>query len=74
MSGNVFEWVTDQYHDSYTGAPSDGSAWSDLWFGDRVRRSGCFSSGAAAAVRASFRAPGDIAQGTDYILGIRCAR
>jgi formylglycine-generating enzyme required for sulfatase activity len=27
MSGNVWEWVEDTYHDSYAGAPSDGSAW-----------------------------------------------
>ncbi len=28
MSGNVWEWVEDSYHDSYAGAPTDGSAWS----------------------------------------------
>ncbi len=27
MSGNVWEWVEDNYHDSYNGAPADGSAW-----------------------------------------------
>jgi formylglycine-generating enzyme required for sulfatase activity len=27
MSGNVWEWVQDTYHDSYAGAPVDGSAW-----------------------------------------------
>lgn len=27
MSGNVWEWVTDSYHDNYAGAPVDGSAW-----------------------------------------------
>ncbi|HUX90206.1 MAG TPA: SUMF1/EgtB/PvdO family nonheme iron enzyme [Gallionellaceae bacterium] len=27
MSGNVWEWVEDTYHDSYEGAPEDGSAW-----------------------------------------------
>jgi formylglycine-generating enzyme required for sulfatase activity len=26
MSGNVWEWVEDKYHDSYQGAPTDGSA------------------------------------------------
>jgi formylglycine-generating enzyme required for sulfatase activity len=29
MHGNVWEWVQDCYHDSYTGAPIDGSAWED---------------------------------------------
>lgn len=27
MHGNVWEWVQDDSHDSYDGAPSDGSAW-----------------------------------------------
>ena len=27
MSGNVWEWVEDNYHANYNGAPADGSAW-----------------------------------------------
>ncbi|MBV9562470.1 MAG: SUMF1/EgtB/PvdO family nonheme iron enzyme [Bradyrhizobium sp.] len=27
MHGNTWQWVEDCYHDSYVGAPSDGSAW-----------------------------------------------
>lgn len=27
MSGNVWEWVEDDYHVDYNGAPEDGSAW-----------------------------------------------
>jgi formylglycine-generating enzyme required for sulfatase activity len=27
MHGNVDEWVEDRFHDSYQGAPPDGSAW-----------------------------------------------
>jgi len=28
MSGNVWQWTEDCYHDSYVGAPTDGSAWT----------------------------------------------
>jgi formylglycine-generating enzyme required for sulfatase activity len=27
LHGNVWEWVADVWHDSYQGAPADGSAW-----------------------------------------------
>ncbi|MDB9343410.1 formylglycine-generating enzyme family protein [Nodularia spumigena CS-586/05] len=29
MHGNVWEWCQDHGHDSYEGAPTDGSAWQD---------------------------------------------
>jgi formylglycine-generating enzyme required for sulfatase activity len=29
MHGNVWEWCEDDWHDSYKGAPTDGSAWLD---------------------------------------------
>jgi formylglycine-generating enzyme required for sulfatase activity len=29
MHGNVREWCADLWHDSYQGAPADGSVWSD---------------------------------------------
>ncbi|MCY4606402.1 MAG: formylglycine-generating enzyme family protein [Gemmatimonadetes bacterium] len=35
MSGNVREWVQDCWHDSYDGAPTDGTAWEPE---DCVRR------------------------------------
>ncbi len=35
MSGNVWQWVEDVYHDSYRGAPTDGSAWVEgITYGD----------------------------------------
>ena len=36
MHGNVWEWVQDVMHDSYEGAPLDGSAWEEG--GERARR------------------------------------
>jgi formylglycine-generating enzyme required for sulfatase activity len=36
MHGNVWEWVQDMLHDSYEGAPVDGSAWEEG--GGRARR------------------------------------
>ena len=27
MSGNVYEWVQDEWHENYLGAPNDGSGW-----------------------------------------------
>ncbi len=48
MLGNVWEWVEDCWHGSYTGAPGDGSAWLKENGGDcalRVVRGGSWSSG-----------------------------
>lgn len=45
MHGNAWEWVEDCWHDSYHGAPDDGSAWvSGGDCDDRVRRSGSWSN------------------------------
>ncbi len=41
MHGNVWEWVEDDFHEDYSNAPSDGSAWVDNPRGsDRVLRGG----------------------------------
>jgi formylglycine-generating enzyme required for sulfatase activity len=43
--GNVWEWVEDCWHDSYQGAPKDGSAWVDAGgCNERVARGGSWSS------------------------------
>jgi len=45
MHGNVWEWVEDDFHDSYIDAPDDGSAWINQIRGDyRVFRGGCWSN------------------------------
>ena len=45
MYGNVWEWVEDCYHDSYNGAPTNGSAWADGDCSHRVVRGGAWTTG-----------------------------
>lgn len=44
MHGNVFEWCQDTWHDSYEGAPADGSAWEAAGSVYRVVRGGGFGA------------------------------
>lgn len=49
MHGNAQEWVQDCWHDSYQGAPTDGSPWlTSCSEGRRVIRGGAWSHKAAA--------------------------
>ena len=58
MHGNVWEWTQDCWHDNYTGAPSDGSAWTTGCSGSyRVLRGG--SWGAIPAFLRSSNRGGD---------------
>jgi formylglycine-generating enzyme required for sulfatase activity len=45
MHGNVWEWVEDAWHDSYTGAPADGTAHEASSDGKRVLRGGSWLNG-----------------------------
>ena len=73
MSGNAWEWVQDCWHDSYRGAPSDGSAWTHSCTNDgRGLRGGAWGDDARfsrAAIR-SLNSPG--VRGDSF--GFRLAR
>jgi formylglycine-generating enzyme required for sulfatase activity len=56
MHGNVWEWCLDEWHDSYEGAPTDGSAWME---GDSLGESP--ATACCAAGRGSL-APGSAAR------------
>jgi formylglycine-generating enzyme required for sulfatase activity len=43
MAGNAWQWTADCWHDSYNGAPADGSAWTAANCGrNRVARGGAW--------------------------------
>lgn len=44
IDGNVSEWVADCWHDNYTRAPHDGSAWVNPGCSERVIRGGSWGS------------------------------
>ena len=72
MAGNVWEWVADAYHDSYEGAPADGSAWEDPAQSSKVFRGGswlCATANARVDVRSGY-----VAANRDPRLGFRPVR
>ena len=56
MAGNVFEWVADEFHSDYVGAPADGAPWRAAIASGNVVRGGSWYAGAGAqAVMAAAR-------------------
>lgn len=45
MNGSVWEWVSDCWHNSYKGAPSDGRSWDEQYCRVRVIRGGSWRDG-----------------------------
>ncbi|MBF0146322.1 MAG: SUMF1/EgtB/PvdO family nonheme iron enzyme [Magnetococcales bacterium] len=74
MLGNVWEWCDDCWHESYHGAPTDGTSWLDKGEtgGSRVFLGGSWRDG-ARFVRASFRSWSHVDSYSDNV-GFRCAR
>ncbi|MDO5675839.1 MAG: formylglycine-generating enzyme family protein [bacterium] len=72
MSGNVWEWVQDCRHDTYQGAPTDGSAWEGACSASFHVVRGCCWSDYPWFVRSALRSgfsPGD----ANNSLGFRLA-
>ncbi len=72
MHGNVLEWVEDCWHDSYDGAPVDGSAWEGGECRNRVLRGGSFYV-RAGGLRSAGRG-GDGPEVRSEDVGFRCVR
>jgi formylglycine-generating enzyme required for sulfatase activity len=43
MHGNLFEWCADTWHESYHGAPTDGTPWIDDRSDNRILRGGSWN-------------------------------
>lgn len=54
MHGNIWEWVQDEWHDDYSGAPTDGNAWETGNCSKRVEKGGGWFS-CASHCQSSFR-------------------
>jgi len=72
MTGNVAQWVADCHHDSYDGAPTDGSAWLTGDCALRNVRGGAWSL-SGWSVRTAQRIGDPPAMRNDH-LGFRVAR
>jgi len=72
LSGNVWEWVQDCWHDNYQGAPSEGRAWERGDCGRRVLRGSSWSN-KPRFLRSAYRV-GYPAVNRGYDLGFRLAR
>ena len=76
MHGNVTEWVQDCWHDSYEGAPKDGSAWTSGYCLDRVLRGGSWSdsSGLLRFTRRQLASAGQYQPYRSDTIGFRLAQ
>jgi formylglycine-generating enzyme required for sulfatase activity len=73
MSGNIWEWCEDDWHDDYTYAPSDGRAWLDGPRGTRRVLRGGVCSTLSDDCRITSRESGDDSRGMFSESGYRLA-
>jgi formylglycine-generating enzyme required for sulfatase activity len=71
MTGNIWEWVEDCYHDSYVGAPTDGTAWTKKKCQEHILRGGSWSHD-AQYLRLAYRCGSESIR--YYLAGFRVAR
>ncbi len=72
MHGNVLEWCQDHWHDSYEGAPTDGSAWIEGGNSERrILRGGAWNVNPRYC-RSAYRLNGEPRLGINYF-GFRVA-
>ena len=72
MHGNVAEWVQDCPHSSYTGAPTNGSAWESGTCNQRVTRGGSWGD-SSDTLRSANRSKSSLSSRSIH-LGLRLAR
>ena len=73
MIGNLWEWVEDNWHADYNGAPQDGSVWHEGDASQRVMRGGSYGR-TAGECHSAFRDFARPPAFRNYIFGIRVAR
>jgi formylglycine-generating enzyme required for sulfatase activity len=71
MHGNLWEWCTDTWHESYAGAPADGEAWVHGGTDERVLRGGSWHD-PPDLCRSACRLKLKPTEGEDYV-GVRIA-
>ncbi|MEN9776209.1 MAG: hypothetical protein RL322_3279 [Pseudomonadota bacterium] len=73
MHGNVWEWVEDCWNRNYSGAPTNGRAWTSGECAERVVRGGSWFNGFPIILRAAYRGRYTTTFRSDFV-GFRVVR
>ena len=75
MHGNVLEWVEDNWHEDYIGAPIDGKAWISVVNTDEgLMRGGAWCDLNGNFLRSDYRDRHPLRSSGSYVSGLRIAR